>query len=202
MNQQYFDVIMQGGPIPGSSLTSDPDNPAPYERPPEYTNIHEASQWIFSELIDEDNYPEIIQLLANDMPIMEMSQVILFGGFTQGKWDVNLMMLLVEPVADMLLALAERAGLDPTSFRGEEEDEAEEEVFFGNKIAEEKLENIKKFKELNLQVPYLSVADQNKIDSLPTAEELNIEEEEQPQEEEEEEASSLLAPPPEQEVEA
>lgn len=199
MNQEYFDVIMQGGPIPGSSLTSDPDNPAPYERPPEYTNIHEASQWIFGELIDEENYPEIIQLLANDMPIMEMSQVILFGGFTQGKWDVNLMMLLVEPVAYMLLALAERAGLDPTIFRGEEEDEAEEEVFFGNKIAEEKLENIKKFKELNLQVPYLSVADQNKIDSLPTAEELNIEEEEAPPEEE---GGSLLAPPPEQEVQA
>lgn len=200
MNQQYFDVIMQGGPIPGSSLTSDPDNPAPYERPPEYTGIHEAAEWIFGELIDEDNYPEIIQLMANDMPVMDMAQVILFGGFTQGKWDVNLMMLLVEPVAYMLLALAERAGLDPTIFRGEEEDEAEEEVFFGNKISEEKLENIKKFKELNLQIPYISEADRNKIDSLPTAEELDIEEEEQPQEEEE--ASSLLAPPPEEEVQA
>jgi hypothetical protein len=200
MNQQYFDVIMQGGPIPGSSLTSDPDNPAPYERPPEYTGIHEAAEWIFGELIDEDNYPEIIQLMANDMPVMDMAQVILFGGFSQGKWDVNLMMLLVEPVAYMLLALAERAGLDPTIFRGEEEDEAEEEVFFGNKISEEKLENIKKFKELNLQVPYISEADRNKIDSLPTAEELDIEEEEQPQEEEE--ASSLLAPPPEEEVQA
>lgn len=198
MNQQYFDVIMQGGPIPGSSLTSDPDNPAPYERPPEYTGIHEASEWIFGELIDEDNYPEIIQLMANDMPVMDMAQVILFGGFSQGKWDVNLMMLLVEPVAYMLLALAERAGLDPTIFRGEEEDEAEEEVFFGNKMAEEKLENIKKFKELNLQVPYISEADRNKIDSLPTAEELDIEEEEQPQEEE----ASLLAPPPEEEVQA
>lgn len=198
MNQQYFDVIMQGGPIPGSSLTSDPDNPAPYERPPEYTGIHEAAEWIFGELIDEDNYPEIIQLMANDMPVMDMAQVILFGGFSQGKWDVNLMMLLVEPVAYMLLALAERAGLDPTIFRGEEEDEAEEEVFFGNKMAEEKLENIKKFKELNLQVPYISEADRNKIDSLPTAEELDIEEEEQPQEEE----ASLLAPPPEEEVQA
>jgi hypothetical protein len=137
--------------------------------------------------------------MANDMPVMDMAQVILFGGFSQGKWDVNLMMLLVEPVAYMLLALAERAGLDPTIFRGEEEDEAEEEVFFGNKISEEKLENIKKFKELNLQVPYISEADRNKIDSLPTVEELDIEEEEQPQEEE---ASSLLAPPPEEEVQA
>ena len=84
MNQQYFDVIMQGGPIPGSSLTSDPDNPAPYERPPEYTNIHEASEWIFSKLIDEETYPEMIQVIANDMPIMDIAQVILFGGFLEG----------------------------------------------------------------------------------------------------------------------
>jgi len=47
MNQQYFDIVMQGGPIPGSSLTSDPDNPAPYERPPEYTNVHEALSGFF-----------------------------------------------------------------------------------------------------------------------------------------------------------
>lgn len=200
MNQQYFDVVMQGGPIPGSSLTSDPDNPAPYERPPEYTGIHEASEWIFSQFIDEENYPQLIQLLADDMPIMDIAQVFLFSGFTEGKWDVNLMMLLLEPTAYMLLALAERAGLDPTIFRGEEEDEAEEQAFFGNKLAEEKLENMKKFKELDVQIPYLSEADKNKIDSLPTAEELNIEEPEGPPPEEEE--GSLLAQPTEEEVQA
>jgi hypothetical protein len=201
MNQQYFDVIMQGGPVPGSSLTSDPDNPAPYEKPPEYTNIHEACQWIFSKFIEEENYVEVIQLMANDMPVMDITQVFLFSGFTEGKWDVNLMMLLAEPTAYILLALAERAGIDPTIFRGEEEDEAEEEVFFGNKISEEKLENLKKFKELGVQIPYLSEKDKNKIDSLPTAEQLDIEEEEE--EQPQQEAGSLLsAPPPEEEVQA
>ena len=40
MNQQYYDVLINGGrAIPGSSLTRDPDNPAPYEKPPEYVSI-------------------------------------------------------------------------------------------------------------------------------------------------------------------
>jgi len=202
MNQQYFDVIMQGGPIPGSSLTSDPDNPAPYERPPEYTGIHEAAEWIFSKLIDEETYPEMIQVIANDMPIMDIAQVILFGGFTEGKWDVNLMMLLVEPTAYMLLALAERAGIDPVIFRGEEEDDANEELFFGAKLTEEKLDNIKRFKELGMRLPYISEEEKNKMASLPTAKELNIEQQEEQPEEEKEEQDSLLAQPPEQEVQA
>jgi hypothetical protein len=138
--------------------------------------------------------------MANDMPVMDMAQVILFGGFSQGKWDVNLMMLLVEPTAYMLLALAERAGIDPVIFRGEEEDDANDELFFGAKLTEEKLDNIKSFKELGMRLPYISEEEKNKMASLPTAEELDIEEEEQPQEEEE--ASSLLAQPPEQEVQA
>jgi hypothetical protein len=51
-----------------------------------------------------------------------------------------------------------------------------------------------------MRLPYISEEEKNKMASLPTAEELDIEEEEQPQEEEE--ASSLLAQPPEQEVQA
>ena len=118
MNQQYYDVLINGGrAIPGSSLTRDPENPAPYEKPPEYVSIHKASEWIFSQLIDEDNYEQLIQTLLDDIPIMDVAQVLLFKGFTEGKWTVDLMMLLAEPTAYMILALAERAGVDPVIFR-------------------------------------------------------------------------------------
>ena len=49
MDMDYMNVVMQGGAIPGSSLVTDPDDPAPYEKPPEYTDIHAASEWIFSD---------------------------------------------------------------------------------------------------------------------------------------------------------
>lgn len=200
MNKEYFDVIMKGQPIPGSSLTSDPNNPAPYETPPDYVNIHEASEWIFSKLIEETNYDQLIQVLSEDMPVMDIAQVILFTGFTQGKWDPNLMMLLVEPTAYMILALAERAGIDPVIFRGEEEEDAEEEVFFGTKLSDERLDNLKKFKELDVQIPYLSEESKNKIDSLPIKEgDGELETEESAEQAAAEESSSLLAQP-EQEV--
>lgn len=195
MNKEYFDVIMKGKPIPGSSLTSDPNNPAPYETPPDYVNIHEASEWIFSKLIEETNYEQLLQALSEDMPVMDIAQVILFTGFTEGKWDVNLMMLLVEPTAYMILALAERAGIDPVIFRGEEEEAAEEEVFFGTRLSEERLNNLKKFKELGVQIPYLSEESKNKIDSLPIKEGAGEQEQQEGMEAPEQQPESLLAQP-------
>lgn len=193
MNEQYFDVLINGGrAIPGQSLTSDPDNPAPYEQPPEYTTIHKATEWIFTQFIQEENYEQLIEVLLDDMPVMDIAQVFLFKGFTQGKWTVDLMMLLAEPTAYIILALAERAGIDPTIFRGEGTEEVEEEMFFGNSMKEEKLNNIKKFKELGIRLPYISLEEQGKIKDLPTAEEMDIEE---GVEEEEEGPASLLAEP-------
>ena len=60
MNEEYNKLVLTGGrPIPGQSLTSDPSSPAPYEKPPQYTSVHEASEEIFSGLIEEETYKEI-----------------------------------------------------------------------------------------------------------------------------------------------
>lgn len=193
MNPEYYDVIInKGRPIPGSSLTADPDNPAPFEKPPEYTNIHKASEWIFGQLIKEDNYEKLIKVLLDDMPVMDVTQVLLFKGYTEGKWDGNLMMLLVEPTAYIVLALAERAGIDPVIFRGEENDEAADEFFNGIKLPEEKKENLKRFKELGMRIPYLSEEDKSKLETLPTRDEMGLEETSAAAEEQ---SPSLLAQP-------
>jgi len=144
MSQEYNQMVLTGGrPIPGQSLTSDPSNPAPYEKPPEYTSVHAASEEIFGNLIEEQTYKQMMGLLAQDVPIMDIVQTLLFTGFKEGKWNADLMLMLVEPVAYMLLALAERAGIDPKIYQGEEEDEAEDRVF-GATLEKERLDNIKK----------------------------------------------------------
>ena len=162
MNEDYYKVVVQGGrPIPGQSLTTDPDNPAPYEKPPEYTSVHAASEYIFEKLIDEDNYESLMDLLLEDMPIMEIAQTILFSGFSEGKWNPDLMMMLVEPTAYMILALAERAEIEPVIYRGEEDDEADEEIFKGNIFNKKLLQaSIKPTEEIPIEI-------QEKVDAIP-----------------------------------
>lgn len=188
MSEEYNKVVLTGGrPIPGQSLTTDPSAPAPYEKPPQYTSVHEASEEIFSGLIDEQTYKELMGLLADDFPVMDIVQTLLFSGFKEGKWNPDLMLMLVEPVAYMLLALAERAGIDPKIYTGEEEDEAEERVF-GATLEKEKLVNIKKLAALGktpssaitpemvetiqkLPVPEIQSLMERPTETLPPAEE-------------------------------
>lgn len=146
MNEEYLKVVTQAGrPIPGQSLTENPDNPAPYEKPPEFTSVHKASEFIFSKLIEEETYIQMMKLLSDDMPVMDIVRTLLFKGFTEGKWTPDLMLMLAEPVAYMLLALAERAGIEPIIYREEDEDEDEEEIVLGAKFEKQKLERMKKF---------------------------------------------------------
>lgn len=113
MDERYISQLgKMKRPIPGQSLTNDPDSPLPFEGPPVFTKRKEATEEIFSNLIREDVYPQVIEGLLNGVPVMDMTKVILFEGFRQGKWNPDLFTLLIEPTAYMIMALAERAEVD------------------------------------------------------------------------------------------
>jgi len=190
MNRAYMEQIMTTAPIPGSSLTSDPDSPAPYERPPEYTDVHAACAWLFSEMIEENNYEGLIKSMMDRIPIMDIAKLLLFSGFQEGKWDVNLLMLLIEPTAYMLLALAERAGIDPEIYREEELDELNEEERDTNNRSKSRLKTLKKLSKENISLPFINNTLKEKLQELPTVDEMSIEEKTPP-------TSSLLMAPTE-----
>lgn len=120
-------------PIPGQSLTEDPDTPQPYTSAPEFTIIQEALEYIFVTTTEEGTYENIMSSIARGVSIMEITQLILFAGFNEGKWNPDLMLLLTEPTAYMLMGLAEKAGIDY-----EITDEQDDEInVFGAKMPEE-----------------------------------------------------------------
>lgn len=195
MNQDYLNVITGAGrPIPGQSLTSNPDSAAPYEGPADFTTIHDASEFLFEKFVEEETYATLMSLLDDGMPIMDVVQTTLFTGFSEGKWNPDLMMLLIEPTAYMLLALAERADIDPVIYRGEEEDEADEEAILGVSFEQEKLNTMKKYRKEEINIPegVLSPAIQQQLAKVqpPSMMEQPAEELEAPK------GESLLAPPP------
>ena len=111
-------------PIPGEGLTSNPDSPWPWEKPPRFTSVIEASEYMFDEFIDEDMYPMLMDALEDETPVMDLTRFLLFKGFTEGLWNPDLLVLLIEPTAYILIALAERALIDPVIYNEENEDEA------------------------------------------------------------------------------
>ena len=107
-------VDMFDAPTPGSSLTSDPDNPRGWETPAQFTTEEEALKNIFMNLTDEDNHEQLLNSLRDGNPIEMIVQVILFKGFQEGNWSPDLMLLLVEPTIYIVMWLADQAGIDAT----------------------------------------------------------------------------------------
>src|SRR6056300_384775 len=194
MNEEYMKVISSGGrPIPGQSLTSDPNNPAPYEKPPQFTTIHEASEFLFEKFIDVDTYTDLMTVLDDGVPIMDVVQTTLFAGFSEGKWNPDLLMLLVEPTAYMLLGLAERADIDPIIYRDQQEDEFDEAHDSAMSPQQQKLQMLAKSLDVSKVEEELPPEMVAKIESIPAPESLMGKSEEAQMTTNE---SSLLAPPP------
>ena len=101
------------GPTPGQSLTNSPDTQQAWEQPPRTTNIKEARELMFLEILKRENLEALLTLMNNGMSIGKITEMLLFIGFTKGEFNPDLMMLLAEPTMYMLLAIAEAVGLDP-----------------------------------------------------------------------------------------
>ena len=115
-----------GRPIPGQSLTNNPDEPRPFETPPEFTNFKEALDYIVTELLQEEVMIPIISGIGQDVPISDVATQMLYVGFREGKWNPDLLMMLVEPVMYILMALCEKAGVDFKLYGDEDQDDTDE----------------------------------------------------------------------------
>lgn len=126
-NQEGIDALVNTGrPIPGQSLTEDPDNSYPWESPPEYTDFRKAFNYIAEELLEEEVYVPLVVAMGQGVPISDITLQILQRGFQEGKWNPDLFMMLLEPLMYFLLALAEKAAIEPRLY-GDEEDDLEPE---------------------------------------------------------------------------
>jgi len=114
----------------GQSLTEDPSSPAPYLKPPRFTTKEEAVNYFFDYITDEERFTEIMDILEEGVPVMDVVQLILMNSFEKGEINPDMMMLLAEPVAYILLGLSEREGIVATIV----EDDQDPEVAKDNKI--------------------------------------------------------------------
>ena len=142
--QEEYTKIQASGkrPIPGQSLANDPENPAPFEKAPTFTSVHAASEYLWESFIEPETYVSLMGSVGEGVPIMDIAQVILFAEFQKGSWNPDLMLMLFEPVAYMIMALAERAGLEMTIYEGDLEDDDEEEDLLGTTVDENRIQKL------------------------------------------------------------
>ena len=91
-------------PIPGQSLTDEPGN-YPWEHPPEYTDTMEASEFLWDKLTEPLFAQQIIGMLDAGIPVEAIARVVVFSGFTEGKFTPDVGFMLAETVMKMIATI-------------------------------------------------------------------------------------------------
>jgi len=121
-----------GKAIPGQSLTNSPDEKYNWEKPAEFTNTREAMYAVFESLTVPEATANILLSLSKGVGVIDIASITLYNGFTEGRWNPDLMVLLLEPVMFMIMALAEKADID---YRMDADDNNEEEILGDEALA-------------------------------------------------------------------
>ena len=153
---------------PGEAMSNNPDSPYPFESAPEFTVQREALEYLFTVITDESKYVDILIAIDTGVPIMELTQVILFKGFTEGKWNPDLLLLLAEPLAYMLMALSERQGIDYVINSDDNDEQTEEDRNLITKNLQSKLKGSQDKVKSNISLPPEIT---QKIEEVPIVEE-------------------------------
>ena len=110
-------------PIPGESLTASPETPRAWERPPEYTDQDEAMMAVYMVLTEQDTLRQLVGIISEGVPLDEIAQVLLYKGYTEGKYTPDMMLMLAEPTIYLLIAIADYAEIkDYVLYEGEDDD--------------------------------------------------------------------------------
>jgi hypothetical protein len=106
MAREIFDT-----PVPGQSLTDEPGN-YPWEHAPQYPTVEDASHVIWERLHREEVIDTIVILLRNGMTVENLTRVLVFSGFLNGKFTVDTAILLSPIVAKMIASIGKKAGVE------------------------------------------------------------------------------------------
>ena len=98
-------------PIPGQSLTDKPGN-APWEHPPQFTNTSEAADFVFDQLSDPQMAKQVIAMLDAGIPVEAIGRIIVFAGFTEGKWTPDVAFIIAEPIMKMIAYIGIQGGVE------------------------------------------------------------------------------------------
>jgi len=112
-------------PIAGQSLTDTPKN-YPWEHAPQYATVEDASMQVWDGLHNEATMQKVLVLLEAGLTVEEITKVIVFAGFVEGKFTPDTGLLLTPIVAKMIIAIGKSAGIEKININKPKQDDTKE----------------------------------------------------------------------------
>ena len=112
-------------PVAGQSLTDTPKN-YPWEHAPQFATVEDASMQIWEGLHSDAAMEKVIILLEAGLTVEEITKVIVFAGFVEGKFTPDTGLLLTPIVAKMIMAIGKSAGIEKININKPKQDDTKE----------------------------------------------------------------------------
>jgi len=121
--------MVNSGPIPGANFTSDTKN-YPWHQPPEFTDISDALDKIVQKITEKAPLKSVLGLAELGIPLYRIAGIVIMQGVSEGKWTVDMALLLVGPTTKIIEMICSQFGVEYTLGIEEEEDTEPDGVFY------------------------------------------------------------------------
>lgn len=88
-------------PIPGQSLTTKLGN-FPWQQPPQFSTVEDASDWYIQRLTDEAFIEDIIDNMELGIPLTDIANALQINGVMQGIHTIDVGMLVIPVIMEVL----------------------------------------------------------------------------------------------------
>jgi hypothetical protein len=105
-NEPNFDA-----PIPGMSLTHEL-GARPWQTPPQYPTVDDAIEYYMGRMTSEDFMDQLIDILEMGIPVTTLANTIQLANVMEGKHTVDVGMLVTPLLMELMMMLAESAGIE------------------------------------------------------------------------------------------
>ena len=109
-------------PIPGMSLTHEL-GARPWQTPAQFPSVDEAIQYYMESMSSDDFIDELIDVIELGVPLADLANTIQLASVMEGKHNVDVGVLVTPVIIEMLIFLAESAGVEYTVQVKENKDE-------------------------------------------------------------------------------
>ena len=110
------------GPVPGQSLTGEP-NAAAWERPPEIVKPEDAAKYHLNRL--DDLATEVLDALELGLDVKTLTEGILRGAVSEGVHSIDVSMIIAPLVHEKITGIADGAGIEYEEGIDQQEDRSE-----------------------------------------------------------------------------
>ena len=124
-------------PIPGMSLTHELGD-RPWQTPAQFPTVDEAIEYYMARMTSEEFMMQLVDVLEMGVPVTTVANSIQLSSVMEGVHSVDVGMLVTPLLMELLMMLAESAGIDYDSGLNDPEGEKTSPVFFAKYVSKYK----------------------------------------------------------------